>query len=144
MVVRRQKKSIRQLGKRTRHGNKKNWRGKGSRGGKGRAGSQKQKRNTYQHLFGKKIRMTRKTPVQNALNLKDLDQLLPNWIALKLVEKNAQGQYVIDGKKLGIDKVLGGGETEHEYLFVNVRVSKAANDKLEGTEFEESKSEEAK
>ncbi len=136
MVIRRQKKSIRQAGQRTRHGNKKNWRGKGSRGGKGRAGSQKQKRNTYQHLFGEKVRLRRQSPKPNAINLRDLDVLLPQWIEEKLVEKNKDGQFVVDGKKVGIQKILGSGQIENEYVFVNIKLTKKATDKIEGTEFE--------
>ncbi|MBS3062099.1 MAG: uL15 family ribosomal protein [Candidatus Diapherotrites archaeon] len=136
MVVRKGKKSVKKLGNRTRHGNKKNWRGKGSRGGKGHAGSQKQKRNSYQHLFGKKIRMARKSIKPIAVNLRELDALIPMWIEQKLVEKNKDGQFVIDGKKVGIQKVLGGGDTELDVVFVNIKLTKKASDKVEGTEFE--------
>jgi ribosomal protein L15 len=136
MVVRHRKKSVKQLGKRTRHGNKKNWRGKGSRGGKGRAGSQKQKRNTYQHLFGTKVRQKRGSEKLIAINLRELDALLPKWVAEKKVTKNEQGQFVIDGHVVGIDKLLGTGETENDIILVNIKMSKRAQDKLEGTEFE--------
>ncbi|MDO8624684.1 MAG: uL15 family ribosomal protein [Candidatus Diapherotrites archaeon] len=135
MVIRHRKKSVKQLGNRTRHGNKKNWRGKGSRGGKGHAGSQKQKRNTYQHLYGQKIRMKRSTARVTAINLRELDALLPVWIAQKLVEKNESDQFVVDGHKVGIDKVLGTGNTRFEVVLVNITMSKRASDKLEGTEF---------
>lgn len=127
---------MKMLGHRTRHGNKKNWRGKGSRGGKGRAGSQKTKRNTYQHLFGTKIRMKRASTKPTSMNLKDLDRWLPEWLDKKLVEKNKDGQFVLDGKKSGIQKVLGAGNTAHEFVFHNIKLTKKATDKTEGTEFE--------
>ena len=58
MVVRKRRKVNKQLGERTHgHGDTKNWRGSGNRGGVGRAGSHKHKFSKYWMTFGIKRRL---------------------------------------------------------------------------------------
>ena len=108
MTVRRRRRVNKLRGKRFHgHGNTKNARGKGARGGMGRAGSHKHKFTSYWMTFGVKVTLKPK-PKPKALNLADFVRLLPKWIAEKRAERRG-GQVLVDGKKVGIGKILGRG-----------------------------------
>ncbi|MBU0636314.1 uL15 family ribosomal protein [Candidatus Micrarchaeota archaeon] len=130
MVVRKRRRSNKKRGGRTQHGNTKHWRGAGSRGGRGRAGSHKHKYSKYYDAFGHKIRLKPKKKPEKAINLGKLNELIPGWLERKKCEKNAQGQIVLNGKKIGITKVLGGGSLSFKVVFQNIVLSKKAQEKI--------------
>ncbi len=136
MVVRRKKTTrSKQLGERTHgHGDTKNWRGSGNRGGRGRAGSHKHKFSKYYMTFGQKITL-KAQPKGKALNVGQVCSQLKKWQKQGKVEEK-EGMIVIDGKKLGITTLLGGGEVTHELLVRNLRVSEKARQKIEAAEGE--------
>lgn len=136
MVVRRRSRSNKKRGSRTQHGNTKNWRGGGSRGGRGRAGSHKHKYSKYYNTFGTKIRLKPKKMPEKVLNLGDLDALIPQWLAQKKCEKDSENKIVLDGKKIGITKLLGSGNTAYELVLKNISLSKKAEEKMVQEEFE--------
>ena len=82
MVVRRKKTTrSKQLGERTHgHGDTKNRRGAGNRGGRGRAGSHKHKFSKYYATFGIKIRQNPSHPKGKALNVGQLSTHLDEWM----------------------------------------------------------------
>lgn len=134
MVVRRRRRSNKKRGGRTQHGNTKNWRGGGSRGGRGRAGSHKHKYSKYYMTFGTKIRMKPKKPGDKAVNLGDLNALIPQWLEQKKCEKDPQNRVVLDGKKIGITKLLGAGNVSYELVLKNISLSKKAKEKMKKEE----------
>jgi large subunit ribosomal protein L15 len=136
MVVRRRKRSNKKRGGRTQHGNTKNWRGGGSRGGRGRAGSHKHKYSKYYADFGAKVRMKGKKEPEKAINIGSLDALIPGWLEQKKCEKNGENRVVLDGKRIGITKILGSGTTRFELELKNIALSRKAEEKLKKTEEE--------
>jgi len=136
MVVRKRRRSNKKRGGRTQHGNTKNWRGGGSRGGRGRAGSHKHKYSKYYKTFGVKIRMKPKQAADKVINIGDLDALIPHWLEQKKCEKDAENRVVLDGKKIGITKILGAGTTQYELVLKNISSSKKAGEKLKKAEDE--------
>ncbi len=139
MVVRKRKRSNKKRGGRTQHGNKKNWRGKGTRGGRGRAGSHKHKYSKYYATFGVKVRLKTKSRPAKAINFKTLNALIPKWLSAGLCEKTSEDKIVLDGRKIGVDKILGSGKLDFDVEFKNVALSQKAKNKLEGIEFETEK-----
>lgn len=130
MVVRRRKKMNKQLGKRTHgHGDKKNRKGKGVRGGLGRAGSHKHKFASYWDTFGVKVRLKAKKK-GIAMNLSQIELMVPVWMAEKKISEKA-GQVELDGKKIGIDKILGVGTATRAYHVSNMTVAKNALEKIQ-------------
>jgi len=130
MVVRRRKKRNKLLGERTRgNGDTKNRRGAGSRGGRGLAGSHKHKWSKYHGKFGKEKRKVISNKVVKAINLDQLVQAMP-----KLVEKGKigkeSGMFLVDGKKIGFDKILAMGNLKEKLLIRNMAVSKKALEKV--------------
>lgn len=71
-----------------------------------------------------------------AINLKDLNALIPVWLDKKLCEKTPDGRIVVDGKKVGIGKVLSSGSLTFDVEFKNIVLSEKAKAKIEGDEFE--------
>ncbi|MDP2666740.1 MAG: uL15m family ribosomal protein [Candidatus Diapherotrites archaeon] len=136
MVVRRQKTRNRtQLGKRTHgHGNTKNNRGAGNRGGRGRAGSQKHKFSKYWQTFGQKVRL-KGQPKGKALNVGQVAAALPGWKEKGWV-KEEEGMLIVDGRRVGISKLLGGGEIGIPIYVQHIRVSEKARTKIEGADGE--------
>ncbi|MFH0906327.1 MAG: uL15 family ribosomal protein [archaeon] len=105
-------------GKRTHgRGNTKNGRGSGCTGGKGRAGSFKHKRMTYQVLIGTKVRLKPKTRLRT-ITLLDLMPIIKDRKEIDLIE-------------LGYDKILGKGEINKAVIFKNAIVTKSAKEKIE-------------
>lgn len=130
MVVRRRKKKNKLRGQRTHGaGNTKNRRGSGSRGGVGKAGSHKHKYSLYWKDFGKHSVMQEKQKQPNALNLEEFNSCLNEWLEKKLVEKTALG-FEIDGKKIGVGKILGRGIANSKLLLKNIAVSASAAEKI--------------
>lgn len=136
MVVRRQRRGNKKRGGRTQHGNTKNWRASGSQGGHGRAGSHKHKYSKYYMTFGVKVRMATKSDPLKAINLKDLNALIPVWLSKKMCEKDSDGKIIIDGDKVGIGKVLSAGTLDFEVELKNIVLSEKAKQKIEGIEFD--------
>ncbi len=124
------KKKVRLRGKRTHgKGDTKRRRGKGSKGGKGRAGSQGQKKMLFLGSFGK-LGFKGKKKRERIINLDILSQKLDAWIKKEKTGKKS-GLYIIDGKKIGFDKILGKGNINEKIRVVNMKVSKKAKQKIE-------------
>ena len=110
------KKSSKRRGDREQGRGKKKGRGAGLRGGRGNAGRHKHKRVHYAKLgqefgytnFGFKIPdEAQKTVI--SVNVSELDDRLP--LLVEMGEAQRQGDtYVIDLAKMGVDKLLGGGQ----------------------------------
>ena len=125
MVVR--VKAKRRRGERTYHGSAKKWRGKGSRGGRGKAGLHKHKWSwvlKYEpNHFGKKgfkppLAVRRKPAT---INLEELDLLLRQ----KGYEKE------VDLEELGYQKLLGKGKLSRPVTIKVKSASKLAKKKVE-------------
>ena len=110
------------------HGDTKNNRGGGSRGGRGDAGSKKHKRQLYQHEVGA-LRKLKPKQKQLALNLEDVSKKIARLLEQKDAEK-LNGEIVFDGKKMGVGKILGVGELRHKAVFRNVSASAKAFEKI--------------
>jgi len=130
MVVRRQKKTNKLRGQRSHgKGDTKNKRGAGVRGGVGKAGSHKHKFSKYYTEFGVKIRLKPKQK-GDAVNIADLEKYLNKKLEKKLVEKN-NDVFIVDGKKCGLDKILGRGQTTIKIETTNVKAVEKAKEKIE-------------
>jgi len=132
MVVRKQKKQRR--GERTYHGSHKKWRGGGSRGGRGQAGLHKYKWSYTTKYdpdhFGKSGIKSLKLKKINAINLRDLDQMIEKLLKQKLVEQEGN-KIKIDLEKIGYDKLLGSGQVTKALIVEAKYFSKNAIKKLE-------------
>ncbi len=130
MTVRKRRRVNKLRGKRFHgHGNTKNARGKGARGGMGRAGSHKHKFTSYWMTFGQKITLKAK-PKPKAINLAEFLRLIPQWLSEKKAEKKGE-KIVVDGYKVGYGKILGRGNVEQALVLSNLAVSKGAREKIE-------------
>jgi large subunit ribosomal protein L15 len=130
MTVRKRRKKNRLRGHRVHgKGDTKNKRGAGSRGGRGKAGSHKHRFTKYYADFGKEKKQVRGKPRAKAVNLDEVEQSLPAWIASGKAQKSGD-KIVVDGKKTGFGKLLGRGELHSRIVFENVAASKAAAMKL--------------
>jgi large subunit ribosomal protein L15 len=130
MVVRIKKK--RRRGERTYHGSHKKWRGGGSRGGRGAAGMHKHKWSytvKYEpNHFGKEG-FGRPKKIKT-INLVELERMLPELIEKNLVEK--EGETVkINLKKIGFNKLLGGGTVTKPLIVEVESASQLAMKKIE-------------
>jgi large subunit ribosomal protein L15 len=136
MVVRKRKTTrLKQLGERTHgHGDTKNWRGSGNRGGVGRAGSHKHKFSKYYMTFGIKVRQ-HAAPKGKALNLTQIAEHLEEWTKNGKIEQT-NGMWVLDGKKIGIAKILGSGSAPSDLLIKQIKVSEKARQKIEDADGE--------
>lgn len=131
MVVRKRRRANKQLGERTHgHGDTKNWRGSGNRGGVGRAGSHKHKFSKYWMTFGIKTTLHTFHPKGKAVNVGQVSNQIEKWMKQgKVVED--EGMIVIDGSKIGISTLLGSGDVKGEWYVKNVRVTEKARTKIE-------------
>lgn len=130
MVVRRKKKTNKLRGQRSHgKGDTKNKRGAGVRGGVGKAGSHKHKFSKYYTDFGVKKRLKPKQK-GDAVNVSDLEKYLNKKLEKKLVEKN-NDVFIVDGKKCGLDKILGRGQTKIKVETINVKAVEKAKEKIE-------------
>ena len=129
MVVRRDRTRKKVLGHRTHgHGDTKNNRGYGTKGGHGRAGSHKHKFTKYYDSFGVKIRLKPSRKLK-AINLDDLNREIEKMVENKTVQKLGE-KIMVDGKKLNIDKLLGRGELKYPVIVKNMTLSERAMEKI--------------
>ena len=128
MVVRRRRKYRKKLGGRTYHGNTKNRRGHGTRGGKGWSGRWGQK-------LIKAIKEGRGpekgfSPVRrrevDVINVAHIDDLALAGVLPKEGEK-----FVFDARSFGVDKVLGRGQITVAVIVRGADVSAMAREKIE-------------
>ncbi|MCD6557798.1 MAG: uL15 family ribosomal protein [Candidatus Aenigmarchaeota archaeon] len=103
------------------YGSKKKHRGKGSRGGRGYAGSSKHRRSyivKYEknHFYHKKLKPKRKL---KTINVSDLGELL------------REGQKKINLIELGYEKLLGSGTAPKEIVVVVGKCTAKAREKIE-------------
>lgn len=131
MVVRKRRRANKQLGERTHgHGDTKNWRGSGNRGGVGRAGSHKHKFSKYWMTFGIKTTLHTFHPKGKALNVGQVSNQIEKWMKQGKVTQD-DGMIVIDGMKVGVSTLLGSGDVKGEWMVKNVRVTEKARSKIE-------------
>ena len=116
MVVKRRRKSSRQLGSNTYGWGKNKHRNSGSRGGFGNAGTGKKSHNKKPSIwaldyFGKHGFVSKGPQAKKltTINLKDLDHKLPRWAKEKYATIEG-GVFVIDLEKVGYDKLLSSGK----------------------------------
>lgn len=129
MVVRKRRRKNKYRGNRVHgKGDTKHKRGKGSKGGKGRAGSHKHRFTKWYMDFGHRVKLKTKKTL-NAINIADLMQLLPRFLAEKKVEKEKDA-FVVDGKKIGYDKILGKGIIKEKIIVRNMKVSENTAEKI--------------
>lgn len=137
MVVRRDKK--RRRGERTYHGRHGYPRGGGSKGGRGNAGLHKHKwMHTLKYMpdhFGKRgfksIYKKFKHLLPKTINIREIDERLNELVkkGFATIENDA---YIVDVKKLGVDKILGSGKVLHKIFLKNVKeISEKAKQKIE-------------
>ena len=128
-MARERKKKNKLRGMRTHGaGNKKNHRGKGVRGGVGKAGSHKHKFSKYYLDFG--VKSTFKAKAKGcSVNVEFIQSMLHGWLAGGKAKKD--GEFiVVDGRALGFAKVLGRGEIAGKIRLENARASKGAAQKI--------------
>ena len=109
-------------------GNKKNHRGKGVRGGVGKAGSHKHKFSKYYMDFGIKNTFKAKKK-EGAINLDFISNRLQEWLANGKAKKE-DGIIVVNGHALGFGKVLGRGIITEKIRVENAKASKGAAKKI--------------
>ena len=130
MTVRKRKKKNILRGHRTHgHGDTKNGRGAGSRGGVGRAGSHKHKFTKYAGEFGIEKKQVIGKPIGPSMNLDQIEQMLPKWLASEKVVKEGNS-IVVDGKKVKLAKIVGRGKLVSKIIFENLNASKKAVEKI--------------
>ncbi len=145
MVVRQRKRKNKLRGNRTQHGNKKNWRGAGTGGGRGKAGNWKHKRMSFYKIRPEKNRLKPKKETGKPINLWQLEEMLPILLGQKKVERRGS-EILVDGSKIGFDKLLGEGKASQRLVIVRMDVSKKAAKKIEeaGGRIEEAQGHSAK
>jgi len=133
MTVRKRRKKNKLRGQRTHgHGGTKNRRGSGVRGGTGRAGSHKHKFTKYFADFGKGIILKPKNKIK-AINLQTIEAKKDAWLKKGLLTKE-EDYIVIDGKKIGFDKILSKGRISFKAVVRNMQVTENAREKIEQME----------
>ncbi len=123
MVVRQERKRKKYLGNRTRGaGDTKNRRGKGSHGGRGRAGKWGHKKMSFFDEIGTK-KTQKPNSVQKAITLLDLNEYVSNLIALN----KSKGEIVLDFendlKLKKYQKIVAKGKFEHKVKIVGAKYS---------------------
>lgn len=137
MVVRRRRKVRKQRGARTYgRGCSKRGRGAGEKGGRGLSGGHKQKwpyllkympKHFGKHGFTRPLAVRREIGTINVGELDErLDELLQQGIA-----KREEERIVVDVKKLGFERVLGGGRVTHPLEVIAKEFVESAKRKLE-------------
>jgi len=130
-MIREGKKRKKYLGNRTRGaGNTKNRRGRGNKGGLGKVGRWKHKKDSFVDLIGAKIRLKVKS-TQEIINLFDLN----NYIETKILNKKLDANNIVldfatnkDLKKY--DKIVGKGNINFKVNLKNVICSKNVVEKV--------------
>ncbi len=137
MVVRKRRKVQKQRGKRTYgRGCAKRGRGSGEKGGKGLSGGHKQKwsymlRYMPEH-FGKHG-FTRPPAVRkevSTINVGELDERLEELLQQGVAKREGE-KIIIDVKRLGVEKVLGGGRVTRPLEIIAKEFAESAKRKLE-------------
>ncbi len=139
MVVRKRKRRNKMLGQRTRgKGDTKKRRGAGSRGGRGMAGSHKHKYSKYYKRFGKEKKKLHAKKDVKATNIEQIVQTMPKLLAGNKVAEQS-GMLVVDGTKIGFDKLLSRGSPGNKWIVRNIKASKKAVEKIKkaGGRFEQ-------
>lgn len=136
MSVRREKKHKKYRGHRTYHGTHKKWRGGGSRGGRGKAGLHKHKwsyavKYAPQH-FGKRgfMRPVAATKKSKSINVQQLEKISGKLLQKKIAEQEGEA-IKINLRKIGYEKVLGGGKINRPIIVEAKHFSKSAAKKIE-------------
>jgi large subunit ribosomal protein L15 len=127
MVVKRRKKYRKKLGERTYHGNTKNRRGHGRKGGTGWGGRWGPKQIT---AIVTRFRDEKGfTPIKrrevNVINVADIDDL-----ALSGILPKEGDRYVFDAASFGVDKVLGSGKITVAVVVRNAAATPRAVEKI--------------
>jgi len=126
MVVKRRSKYRKKLGGRTYHGNTKNRRGHGRKGGTGWAGRWGQKQiKAILVLRDEKGFTPVRRRVVRFINVSDVDDL-----ALSGVLPKDGDRYVFDAAAFGVDKVLGSGYITVAVVVKNAVVTEKAAEKI--------------
>ncbi len=135
MVVRKRRKVVKQRGSKTHGwGSKKKHRGKGSKGGSGRAGMGKRGQQKLPSVYSKGLLPLKRgvkgfkrhksiTKEIKTINVNELESMIESWINRGVCKKKGD-IYLIDLEKAGYDKLLGTGRMEKK---VEVRVRKATS-----------------
>lgn len=131
------KKSSKRRGDREQGRGKKKGRGAGLRGGRGHAGRHKHKRVHYAKLgqefgytnFGFKIPDEAQKLVIS-VNVEELDARLPMLVEMGEVQKQGD-TYVVDLTKMGVDKLLGGGQIRSKVKITVATATPGAKSKVE-------------
>lgn len=141
------KKNIRQRGAKTHGwGSMKKHRGAGNRGGRGNAGSGKradQNKPSFwnskkpkragqkpgQDYFGKHGFSSIHTHIITIINVKELDRMLPLWLAEKKVQKTGD-TYTVDLGALGYEKLLGTGRITKKARVIVLQAAPKAIEKI--------------
>jgi len=137
MVVRRRRKVRKRRGSRTMgRGCAKRGRGSGEKGGRGLSGGHKQKwsyilRYMPEH-FGKHgfARPPEVSAEVRSINVGELDERLDELIQ-QGIARQEENKFVVDARKLGFNKVLGGGRVTHPLEVIAGEFSEQAKRKLE-------------
>ena len=137
MVTHRRKKVTPNRGHTTHGcGSKKKNRGAGNRGGRGNAGRGK-KSDHRKHMFIVKgiflggrsgFKMHGVTKDVRFINIEDVQSRLESWLKEGKVEKK-EGVYIIDGARIGFEKILGAGHVRAK-LRVIAQCSQKAAEKI--------------
>jgi large subunit ribosomal protein L15 len=137
MTVRRRRKVRKQRGRRTYgRGCSKRGRGSGERGGTGMSGGHKHKWSyiiRYLPDYFGKHGFTRPAAVRRGLrviNVGEIDENLDKFVELGLARREGD-RFFVDLNKLGIDKVLGGGQVTHQLEVTAKSFVESAKRKIE-------------
>ena len=136
MVVHRRKKVARMRGHTTHGcGSKKKARGAGNRGGRGNAGRGKKSDHRKQMFIVRGIFLGHKGFAFHgakkdirSINVEDVQSRLESWLKEGKVEKK-EGIYVVDGARIGFEKILGAGNVRSK-LRVIAQCSQKAAEKI--------------
>jgi ribosomal protein L15 len=126
MVVKRRRKYRKKLGGRTYHGNTKNRRGHGRKGGTGWAGrwGQKQIKAILVLRDEKGFTPVRRRAI-SFVNVSDLDDLALSGVLPKEGDK-----YIFDAAAFCVNKILGGGRISVAVVVRNAAVTERAAEKI--------------
>jgi len=134
MVVRRRKKARKYDGRTHGRGCAKRGRGSGEKGGKGWSGGHKQKWSYilryFPDHFGKHGFFPVERPEPVAINVGEIDERIEELLERGLAERRGE-RIAVDVRKLGVEKVLGGGRVEHALELRAPLVTEAARLKVE-------------
>jgi large subunit ribosomal protein L15 len=110
-------------------------RGAGQRGGRGRAGSGKKCDSKKTKIWGTKPShlgskgFASRYKADSCLNICDVEAKLDKWLEKGLIVKEG-ALFIVDLKKLGFDKLLGGGKIRHKMKIVVPSASARVEEKL--------------